>query len=213
MTTKPILYSYFRSSCSWRVRIVLEWKGIEYEYKATHLLEDGGHQNSEIYKAINPMAQVPALVLNGNTCLSQSIAIIEYLEEAYPEKPLMPKDTLMRFQVREICEIIGSGIQPMQNLSVLKQFEAEKQKAWGAQWNVKGLTALETKLKGRSGKYCVGDEVTLADCCLVPQLYHARRFEVNMEAFPTLLEIEANLAKLEPFYKAHADRQPDSPPL
>ncbi|KAK4009914.1 probable maleylacetoacetate isomerase 2 [Daphnia magna] len=206
-----VLYSYFRSSCSWRVRIALELKEIDYEYKAVHLVKGGGQQNADDYKVLNPMAQVPSLTI-GEKVFTQSIAIMEYLEESYPSKPLLPQDTFQRFKVREICEIIGSGIQPLQNLAVLKQFEESKQKDWASKWIVKGLIALEKVLEGTSGKYCVGDDITLADCCLVPQLYNARRFEVNVEQFPNVVRVEKNLEILEPFIKAHPNRQPDCPP-
>nr|CAH0108019.1 unnamed protein product [Daphnia galeata] len=205
-----ILYSYFRSSCAWRVRIALEFKEIEYEYKAVHLVKGGGQQNSDDYKIINPMAQVPSLIM-GDKVFTQSIAILEYLEESYPLKPLLPKDVVKRFKVREICEIIASGIQPLQNLSVLKQFEESKQKDWAAKWIFKGLTALEKILETSSGNYCVGDDVTLADCCLIPQLYNARRFDVDVEQFPNIVRVEKNLEVLDPFVKAHPNRQPDFP--
>jgi len=209
--SRPVLYSYFRSSCSWRVRIALEWKGINYDYQAVHLIKDGGQQNTETYKVTNPMAQVPSITIDGAT-FTQSIAILEYLEETYPEKALLPKDVLGRLKVREICEIIGSGIQPLQNLSVLQKLGQDKQKEWAVYWMNKGFTALEQILTASSGKYCFGDEVTLADCCLVPQLYNARRFKVDLEAFPTILRVEKNLEALEPFQKSHPSRQPDTPP-
>jgi len=157
------------------------------------------------------MAQVPSIIINDAT-FTQSVAILEYLEEAYPEKALLPKDPLKRLKVREICEIIGSGIQPLQNLSVLQKLGQDKQKEWAVYWMLKGFKALEQILVSSSGKYCLGDSVTMADCCLIPQLYNARRFQVDLEAFPTILAIEKNLEVLEPFQKSHPSRQPDTPP-
>lgn len=213
MSQKPILYSYWRSSCSWRVRIALNWKEIEYECNTVNLILEGGQQNTGTYKEINPMAQVPSLVIDELT-LTQSQAILEYLEEAYPTNCLLPKDINKRFKVREICEIIVSGIQPLQNASVLKQIGgSQDQKEWANKWITKGLTALEKVLKFCSGKYCVGDEVTLADCCLVPQLYNARRFEIDVEMFPVCLRIEKEVEKLPAFLKAHPNNQPDCPEL
>lgn len=211
MPEKPVLYSYYRSSCSWRVRIALQWKEVDYAHKKVNLILNGGEQNTPTYKEMNGMAQVPTLVLANNMQLTQSMAILEYLEEAYPHKNLLPKDIEKRFKVREICEIIVSGIQPLQNLSVLKHFQGEEQKLWAKKWIEKGLIALENVLEGSSGKYCVGDEVTLADCCLVPQLYNARRFEVELEPFGITLRVEKELEKLEPFVKAHPCQQPDFP--
>ncbi|EFX72308.1 hypothetical protein DAPPUDRAFT_15523, partial [Daphnia pulex] len=167
--------------------------------------------NADDYKIINPMAQVPSLTI-GDKVFTQSVAILEYLEESYPLKPLLPKDGVIRFKVREICEIIGSGIQPLQNLAVLKQFEESKQIDWAAKWIFKGLTALEKILETSSGNYCVGDDVTMADCCLIPQLYNARRFDVDVAQFPNIARVEKNLEVLEPFVKAHPSRQPDCPP-
>jgi len=192
------------------VRIALEWKGIEYEYKAVHLVKDGGQQNADEYTAFNPMAQVPSFIVDG-VVMTQSMAILEYIEEAYPSQALLPTDKNQRFKVREICEIIGSGIQPLQNLSVLKQFEQSKQKEWASRWIAKGFHALEQVLAGCSGKYCVGDQVSLADCFLPPQIYNANRFEVDMEPYPHIVRIGKNLDLLEPFQKAHPSEQPDTP--
>ncbi|XP_045132524.1 maleylacetoacetate isomerase-like isoform X3 [Portunus trituberculatus] len=168
-TPKPILYSYFRSSCSWRVRIVLAHKKIDYEYQPIHLLKK--EQVSDEYTKVNPMGQVPALIVE-DKMLTQSISIMEYLEETYPQNPLLPKEPLLRAKVREICEVIGSGIQPLQNLAVLQKIGDEKME-WGHFYINKGFCALEQLLAGCAGKYSVGDQVTLADCCLVPQVYNA----------------------------------------
>lgn len=206
-SSKPVLYSYFRSSCSWRVRIVLAHKGIEYDTKPIHLLNQ--EQVSDEYKQLNPMGQVPALVVNDRT-LTQSLSIMEYLEEAYPQKPLLPKDLLLRAKVREVCEIIGSGIQPLQNLSVLQKV-GEGKMEWGHFYINKGFVALEQVLAKSAGKYSVGDEISFADCCLVPQVFNANRFKVDMAAFPTISRVHDALSSLETFKAAHPTNQPDCP--
>ncbi|XP_037781729.1 probable maleylacetoacetate isomerase 2 isoform X1 [Penaeus monodon] len=206
-SSKPILYSYFRSSCSWRVRIALAHKGVDYEYRAINLLKQ--EQVSDEYKKLNPIGQVPALIVNENT-LTQSISILEYLEEAFPQKPLLPKDLLKRAKVREVCEIIGSGIQPLQNLSVLQKI-GETKMEWGHFYIQKGFVALEQVLANSAGKYCVGDEVTIADCCLVPQVYNANRFKVDMAAFPVISRVHDALMSLDAFKAAHPSQQPDCP--
>lgn len=205
--SKPILYSYFRSSCSWRVRIALAHKGVDYEYRAINLLKQ--EQVSDEYKKLNPLGQVPALIVNENT-LTQSISILEYLEEAFPQKPLLPKDLFKRAKVREVCEIIGSGIQPLQNLSVLQKI-GETKMEWGHFYIQKGFVALEQVLANSAGKYCVGDEVTIADCCLVPQVYNANRFKVDMAAFPVISRVHDALMSLDAFKAAHPSQQPDCP--
>ncbi|KAK8397951.1 hypothetical protein O3P69_003691 [Scylla paramamosain] len=179
-TPKPILYSYFRSSCSWRVRIVLAHKSIDYEYRPIHLLK------------------------------KEQISIMEYLEETYPQNPLLPKEPLLRAKVREICEVIGSGIQPLQNLSVLQKIGDEKME-WGHYYINKGFFALEQLLAGCAGKYSVGDQVTLADCCLVPQVYNANRFKVDMSQFPIISRIHEALNSVEAFKAAQPSNQPDCP--
>nr|XP_027225770.1 probable maleylacetoacetate isomerase 2 isoform X2 [Penaeus vannamei] len=207
MSLRPILYSYFRSSCSWRVRIALAHKGVDYEYRAINLLKQ--EQVSDEYKKLNPIGQVPALIVDENT-LTQSISILEYLEEAFPQKPLLPKDLFKRAKVREVCEIIGSGIQPLQNLSVLQKI-GETKMEWGHFYIQKGFVALEQVLANSAGKYCVGDEVTIADCCLVPQVYNANRFKVDMAAFPVISRVHDALMSLDAFKAAHPSQQPDCP--
>ncbi|WP_338863697.1 maleylacetoacetate isomerase [Myxococcus stipitatus] len=213
------LHSYWRSSASWRVRLGLNLKGLSYEYAAVHLMKDGGQQNSPEYRAVNPMRTVPTLEwteADGTPLrLSQSIAILEFLEERIPSPALLPKDAYLRARVRMVAEGVNSGIQPLQNLSVLQRIKSElngDDKAWAAHWNMRGLEALESLVKPTAGRYCVGDAVTLADVCLVPQLYGARRFGVDVSAYPTLLRIEAACAELPAFQAAHPDRQPDAVP-
>ncbi|XP_032883392.1 maleylacetoacetate isomerase isoform X2 [Amblyraja radiata] len=209
-TRKPALYSYFRSSCSWRVRIALAFKGIEYEQVAVNLIEDGGQQHADSFKNLNPMKQVPALFIDGIT-LSQSLAIIHYLEETRPNPRLLPKDAKKRAQVRMIADHITSGIQPLQNLCVLQRVGEEKKLEWAQHFIANGLHALESLLQQISGQFCVGDEVTMADLCLVPQVYNAIRFKVDMSPFPTITKINASLLELEPFKVSHPSCQPDSP--
>jgi maleylpyruvate isomerase len=213
------LYGYWRSSCSWRVRIGLNLKGLAYEYAPVHLVKDGGQQNTEAYRALNPMRTVPTLewsewgLVNR---LGQSLAILEYLEARFPTPALLPNDLLLKARVRMLAEMVNSGIQPLQNLVVLQHVKGELKaddRAFGAHWNQRGLAALETAVKETAGTYCVGDSVTFADLCLVPQLYSARRFGVDLAPYPTLLRIEAACAELPAFQAAHPDRQPDAVPV
>ncbi|XP_059545496.1 maleylacetoacetate isomerase isoform X3 [Myotis daubentonii] len=155
---KPILYSYFRSSCSWRVRIALALKSIDYETVPVNLIKDGGQQFSKEFQALNPMKQVPALKIDGIT-IGQSLAIIEYLEETRPTPRLLPQDPKKRVLVRMISDLIAGGIQPLQNLSILKQVGQENQLAWAQKAISSGFNALEQILQSTAGKYCVGDEV------------------------------------------------------
>lgn len=172
---QTVLFSSWRSSCSYRVRICLNFKKIPHEIKQINLIKLA-ELGDKSYDS-NPMSYIPALLIDGHT-LIESMAILEYLEETRSEIPLLPSDSLKRAQVRAICGIIISGIQPLQNIGVLNQmghYLGEKEKAWSQHWIVKGFNAIEKLLKFSAGKYCVGDEITFADCCLVPQVYNARR--------------------------------------
>ncbi|XP_053234524.1 maleylacetoacetate isomerase isoform X1 [Podarcis raffonei] len=206
---KPVLYTYFRSSCTWRVRIALALKGIAYDSAPVNLVKDGGQQLTPEFQAVNPMQQVPALKIDGIT-LSQSVAIIEYLEETRPKPSLLPQDPKKRAQVRMISEHIASGIQPLQNLTVLEQF-GEKKQEWAKNCISRGFKALEQILRETAGRYCVGDEVTMADLCLVPQVFNAGRFKVDLTPFPTINRINKALLELEAFQTSHPSRQPDTP--
>ncbi|XP_006884711.1 PREDICTED: maleylacetoacetate isomerase isoform X1 [Elephantulus edwardii] len=208
---KPVLYSYFRSSCSWRVRIALTLKGIDYETVPINLVKDGGQQFSDEFQALNPMKQVPALKIDGVT-IGQSLAIIEYLEETRPTPRLLPQDPKKRAIVRMISDLIAGGIQPLQNLSVLKQVGQEKQLTWAQNAINSGFNALEKILQNTAGKYCVGDEISMADLCLVPQVANAERFKVDLTPYVTINRINKTLLALEAFQVTHPCRQPDTPP-
>ena len=215
------LYSYWRSSSAWRVRIALELKQLPFAYEAVHLLEGGGQQFQPAHQARNPMSQVPVLEWDagGQTRrLAQSIAIIEFLDETHPEPPLLPRDPFARAQARMLAEHVNSGIQPYQNAAVLKRIKelmptvegADVQ--WASYWIARYLVGLEAAVKPLAGTCCIGDAVSLPDLYLVPQLYGARRFKVDLAPFPTLTRIDARLAEHPAFVAAHPDRQPDAPP-
>jgi maleylacetoacetate isomerase len=189
----------------------LAHKGIEYDSEFVNLLK--GENLSEKIVKVNPMGQIPVLVVDGHL-MAQSVPIIEFLEETYPQKPLLPKDRFARAKVREICEIICSGIQPIQNPKVMsKHSEVQSEKnEWANYWITQGFQALEKVLNETSGTYCFGNEVTMADCCLVPQIHNAERFGVDLTKFPTIGRINSALANLDSFKAAHAFVQPDCPP-
>jgi maleylacetoacetate isomerase len=217
--SKPVLYSYWRSSCSWRVRVALNMKKIRYEYVAKHLVK--AEQLSSEYAEKNPSRELPTLEIDG-LCLNQSMAIIQYLDETRSggELPsLFPSTPEGRYQVRRICDIIGTGIQPIQNLRVLlkvMQFKEDKDEktkakiAWGKHWIDLGFQSLEKALSQTAGKYCVGDSVTAADLFLVPQVYNANRFKVDMSKFPIISRIDKALNELEDFKNAHPSQMPDA---
>ena len=187
------LYSYAKSSCSWRVRICLALKGIQYEYMPVDLLKDGQHLDE--FLSINPLGQVPTLVDN-DFCLTQSIAIMEYINDKYSDvgPPLLPKDPHERAQVRQITEIIGSNIQPLQNLSTLKKVGALRKREWAEYWINIGFDALEVTLSQTAGDYCVGDDVTMADACLVPQCRNAsQRYRIPLSKYPNICRINDKL--------------------
>lgn len=210
------LYSYFRSSAAYRVRIALNLKGLQYDYRAVHLLKDGGQQLAPQYCALNPNALVPALV-DGDAVLTQSLAIVEYLEETHPQPPLLPSDALGRARVRAIAQTIACDIHPLNNLRVLKYLKhelkvsEEAKNAWYKHWVELGLAGVEAMLAGapHTGRFCHGDAPTLADLCLVPQLANARRFGCDLSAMPTLARIEAACAELPAFQQAAPAAQPD----
>lgn len=194
------------------MRIVLAWKNIEYEYRAVNLIKDGGQQHTDEYRSINPMGQVPALVIGENT-LTQSLAIIDYLEDVYPEPSIVPRDPIKKAQARALAELIASGTQPIQNLSVLQKVSdnPDERATWAQHWIDKGFTAYEKMVQSTAGKYSVGDSITIADVCLVPQLYNAQRFKVDMSKFPTVMRIIDACSELPAFKAADPHVQPDCP--
>ncbi|CAL8295486.1 unnamed protein product [Arctogadus glacialis] len=206
---KPILHGYFRSSCSWRVRIAFALKGIEYEQIPVNLIKDGGQQLTDQYKALNPMQQVPAVEIDG-IILSQSLAVIQYIDETRQGPKLLPACPKKRAQVRMICDIIASGIQPLQNLYVIQKIGADKAQ-WAQHFIQRGFQALEPILKETAGTYCVGDEISMADICLVPQVYNAERFKVDVGQFPTIDRLNQTLVGVEAFKLSHPSCQPDTP--
>lgn len=211
------LYSYFRSSAAYRVRIALNLKGLDYETVPVHLLKDGGQQNSETYVELNPTRLIPTLV-DGDLAIGQSIAILEYLEEAHPEPALLPADAAGRARVRALAQSIACDIHPLNNLRVLKYLKRtlgvddETKDAWYRHWINVGLTSIEAMLAGNpaTGRYCHGDQVTLADVVLVPQVFNARRFNCDLSAMPTINRIVEACAELEAFVQAEPARQPDA---
>ncbi|WP_156885593.1 maleylacetoacetate isomerase [Massilia niastensis] len=212
-----VLHNYFRSSSAYRVRIALGLKGLPYTYVPVHLGRDGGEQFRPAFSARNPHHLVPVLS-DGDLDVSQSLAIIEYLDDAYPEQPLLPGTPRERARVRQLALSMACDIHPLNNLRVLKYLTGplgaseEAKAAWIAHWHGLGLAALEADLArdATRGRFCVGDSPTMADCCLVPQLFAARRFGMDVSAFPALLAIEAACQELPAFQQAHPARQPDS---
>ena len=211
------LYSYFRSSAAYRVRIALELKGLPYSYVPVHLLKDGGQQHSSDYQRVNPAALVPTLV-DGDHPLGQSLAIIEYLEETHPEPALLPGDALGRARVRTLALTVACEIHPLNNLRVLQYLERdlkldEATKAdWYRHWITLGFASIESLLANdpNTGKFCHGDSPGLADCCLIPQIANARRFDTPLEAFPSIRRIEEACLTLDAFAKAAPQKQPDA---
>lgn len=211
------LYGYWRSSASWRVRLVLASKGIAWADQPVHLVQDGGQQHADAHRARNPMRQVPVLAFerDGQTHhLGQSMAIFEYLEARHPDPALVPGDLVQRAYARQMAEVVNSGIQPLQNLAVLQHLKGELSadaKAWARHFIHRGLVALEQLASQHAGTFLVGDSLSIADICMVPQLYNARRFAVDLDGLDTLVRVDAHCATLPAFIQAHPDQQPDAP--
>ena len=207
---RPVLYGAVRSSAAYRVRIALNLKGIDYESRQLNLL--GGEQNDREYRALNPQGLVPMLEIDGHK-LTQSLSIIMYLATRFPEPPLLPQDPADAAHVRSMALAIACDIHPLNNLRVLKYLKhelaqpQERIDAWYAHWITEGLGSLEAVAATRAGGFLFGDTPTIADVCLVPQLYNARRYDVPLDDYPTLLRADANANRLDAFAAAHPDRQ------
>jgi maleylacetoacetate isomerase len=220
MATSLVLYSYWRSSAAYRVRIALNLKGLSYETRPVHLLRDGGEQHAEGYRMINPQELIPCL-LDGDRVITQSLAILEYLDEMYPdpETALLPVDARGRAQVRALAMAVTCDIHPLGNLRVLQQLEAqfcageEQRAAWSRHWIATGFKAMEVMLtdNAATGRYCHGETPSMADACLVPQVYNALRWKLPMEDYPTLWRIYQACNELDAFRLAAPEGQPDAP--
>jgi maleylpyruvate isomerase len=212
---KLALHSYWRSSCSWRVRIGLHLKGLAFEYRPVNLLD--GEQYREAHRGRNPMSQVPVLEVEDEgrvRHLAQSMAILEWLDERFPAPPLLPADAFGRARVRSLAEHVNAGIQPFQNSAPQRWLASRREgleKEYVRHFLTIGLIALEAAVKDGAGRHCHGDAPTLADLFLVPQMAGARRHGLDVAAFPTLLRVEAACAGIEAFRRAAPENQPDAP--
>jgi maleylpyruvate isomerase len=208
------LYTYFRSSAAYRVRIALNLKGLQYDMVPVHLTKDGGQQRKPEFHKVNPQMRVPALELSSGSVLTQSLAIIEYLDDIEPEPPFLPADALERANVRALAQVVACDIHPLNNLITLQYLkrglkqEQTEIDVWYHHWVTEGFKALEQMLK--PGPYAYGAHVTLADICLVPQVFNARRLKVPLDAFPKIVAVEQACLKQPAFDKARPENQPDA---
>ena len=208
------LYSFFRSSAAYRVRIALNLKGIAYETASVHLVKDGGHNKRPEFRAVNPQMRVPALVTATGDVLIQSLAIIDYLDETHPTPPLLPKEPIARAQARALAQIVACDIHPLNNVGPLRYLKNQMHQeqsaidAWYHHWVIAGFEAYEALVL--PGPYSCGGEVTLSDLCLVPQVYNARRLKVPLDQFPKIVGIDATCLKLPAFDRARPENQPDA---
>lgn len=208
------LYTYYRSSAAFRVRIALNLKGLAYEPRFVHLAK-GEHRKPE-YAALNPQGLVPALAEDDGSLLTQSLAIIEYLEEKYPHPPLLPQDARGRARVRSLALLIACEIHPLNNLRTLTHLRKalgqneDQVTTWYRHWIADGLTKLESDLGTGAGRFCHGDSPTIADCCLVPQIFNAKRFNCDLAAYPATMRIFAECMQLDAFQRAQPSSQPDA---
>ena len=208
------LYTYFRSSAAYRVRIALNLKGLQYDMVPIHLTKDGGQQRKPEFQKVNPQMRVPALELSSGDVLTQSLAIIEYLDDIEPEPPFLPADALERANVRALAQVVACDIHPLNNLITLQYLkrglkqEQTEIDVWYHHWVTEGFKALEQMLK--PGPFAYGAHVTLADICLVPQVFNARRLKVPLDAFPKIVAVEQACLKQPAFDKARPENQPDA---
>ena len=218
MSEELRLYSYWRSSAAYRVRIGLNLKGLAYEIVPVHLLRDGGEQLTPAFAANNPQKLVPVLQ-HGQRIFRQSLAILEYVDEVWPEPPLLPATSRERQRVRALAQLVAMDVHPLNNLRVMRYLEREwnvpqaERDSWTRHWIAEGFDAMEALLRDHpaTGTFCDGFSPTIADCCLVPQVYNARRFGVDMACYPTISAIEQACLELPEFRDAAPDRQPDAP--
>lgn len=209
-----VLYNYFRSSTSYRVRLALHLKNLPFEYVPVNLLK--GEQHSPEYRKINPLSGVPTLNHDGKI-IPESFAIIEYLDEVFPQSPLFPTNAYLKARIRQFCEVINSFMHPMGNLKTLQYLEKnhgysqDQKEQWVQHWASQGLDVLEKTLHEFAGTYCFGESITAADIFLIPQILTCQRFKVDMSKYPTLMRINENCLKIEAFKSAHPFRQIDTP--
>lgn len=209
------LYDYWRSTAAYRVRIALNLKGLDYEQVPVHLVRDGGEQHAEAYRRLNPQSLVPALETDDGV-LTQSLAICEYLEERYPDPALLPADPMARARVRAMAHTVAMDVHPLNNLRVLQYLKGElgvddaQKAAWYRNWVVLGFDAIEVQLASRDGDFASGSTPSLADLCLIPQVYNARRFEIDLNAYPNIVVVDAACTELDAFRRAAPEAQPDA---
>lgn len=209
------LYSYFRSSAAYRVRIALNIKQLPVDVVPIHLVNNGGEQHSISYQEINPQQLVPSLIV-GQHVLTQSLAIIEYLDEIHPNPPLLPQNPIEKAKVRAMAQLIACDTHPLNNLRVLQYLQnnlhvsSEEKNAWYKHWIYTNFDALEKTLEQTAGKYCFGDTLTLADCCVIPQVFNAQRFNCDLSRYPTISRVVDYCNSLEAFIKASPEHQPDA---
>lgn len=209
------LYSYFRSSTAYRARIALHHKDLQFEYRPVHLLNNGGEQHKAEYRKLNPAGEVPTLIHHGKA-IGQSMAIIQYLDQVFHEKPLFPSSPFLRAKVMQVCEGINcmhslTNLKVTQKLEKESQFSEEAKKQWIHHWMNQILTSTEKLISDTAGTYCFGHEITAADVFLVPLVFSAKRFEVNVSVYETISKVTENCLKLDAFKKAHPMNQPDTP--
>ena len=208
------LYSYWRSTAAYRVRIALNIKGLDYEYCPVHLVKNGGEQFSQEYKSINPQMLIPSLITENNEVITQSLAIIDYLDEKYPEKTLYPVNIAEKYRAKAIALSIACDIHPLNNLRVLKylkekSFQQNQVDDWYAHWIHQGFYKKKKQIEQTAGTFCFGEIVSVADIFLVAQVYNANRFNVPLDNFPNILRINSNCLKLDDFIRATPENQPD----
>lgn len=211
-----ILHSYWRATAPYRVRIGLQLKGLDYGYVAVNLLE--GNQHQAAYRAVNPQRLTPALDIGDGEILTQSLAILEWLDETHPEPALLPKTALDRARVRAMADIVACDIHPLNNMRVNRALEAMEVSAprrakWVERWIVDGFQTLEPMVAKYGQGFAFGDTPTVADCCLIPQVYSAQRYKVDLEAFPAIRAVAEHAAQHHAFIAAHPDNQPDAKPV